>query len=53
MAPYRVVNIGNSHAVKLSDFIYALEKSIGKKAKKTFYQCNQEMSRLRGQILAF
>jgi len=33
-APYRVYNIGNNAPVKLMDFIEALEKKIGKKAKK-------------------
>jgi len=34
VAPFRVVNIGNSKPEKLTDFIAAIEKSIGKKAKK-------------------
>jgi UDP-glucuronate 4-epimerase len=33
-APYRLYNIGNNNSVKLSDFIAAIENSIGKKAKK-------------------
>lgn len=33
-APYKVYNIGNSAPVKLMDFIFALEKSLGKEAKK-------------------
>ena len=33
-APYRVYNIGNSHPVKLLDFIDAIEKNTGKKATK-------------------
>ncbi|MEX9912193.1 NAD-dependent epimerase [Providencia huaxiensis] len=35
-APYRLYNIGNGQPVKLTDFIAALEKSLGKKAIKTF-----------------
>ncbi len=31
-APYRILNIGNSHPVKLMDFVKALEGSLGKKA---------------------
>jgi UDP-glucuronate 4-epimerase len=31
-APYRLYNIGNSNSVKLMDFIYAIEKELGKKA---------------------
>ena len=34
VAPFRVVNIGNSKAVKLIDFIGAIEVAIGKKAVK-------------------
>ena len=33
-APYRLYNIGNNNPVKLMDFIEALEKTLGKKAKK-------------------
>ncbi len=36
VAPWRVVNIGNSDAVQLIDFIEAIEKSTGLKAKKNF-----------------
>ena len=31
-APFRVVNIGNSESVKLTDFIKAIEEAVGKKA---------------------
>jgi UDP-glucuronate 4-epimerase len=31
-APYKVYNIGNSHPVKLMDFIYTIEEVIGRKA---------------------
>jgi len=33
-APYKIYNIGNNNPVKLMDFIEALEKKIGKVAKK-------------------
>ena len=33
-APYHLYNIGNSNPVKLMDFIEAIEKALGKKAKK-------------------
>jgi UDP-glucuronate 4-epimerase len=33
-APYRVYNIGNSNPVLLMDFVEAIEKKIGKEAKK-------------------
>jgi len=35
-APYKVYNIGNSSPVELMDFITAIEKSLGKEAKKNF-----------------
>ena len=35
-APYKVYNIGNSSPVKLMDFITAIEKALGKEAKKEF-----------------
>lgn len=37
-APYRVVNIGNAHQVKLMDFIQALEIALGKKAIYNFVE---------------
>ena len=33
-APYRIVNIGNSDSVKLTDFIDALEDALGQKAQR-------------------
>lgn len=36
IAPYKVYNIGNSNPVNLMDFVYAIEKAIGKEAKKEF-----------------
>ncbi len=33
-APYKIYNIGNNNPVKLMDFITAIEKAIGKEAKK-------------------
>lgn len=35
-APYRVLNIGNHRMVELMDYIAALEKALGKTAKKQF-----------------
>ena len=35
-APYRIYNIGNNSPVGLMDFIEAIEKALGKKAKKNF-----------------
>ena len=32
-APYKIHNIGNSNPVKLTDFIEAIEKALGKKAR--------------------
>ena len=36
VAPWRVVNIGNSQAVQLMDYIAALETALGREAQKTF-----------------
>lgn len=36
VAPFRVVNIGNSKPSQLLDFIHAIEESIGRKADKNF-----------------
>lgn len=36
VAPYRLYNIGNNNPVQLMDFIAALEKTLGKKARKNF-----------------
>ena len=35
-APYKIFNIGNSSPVKLMEYIEALEKAFGRKAKKNF-----------------
>ena len=35
-APYKLYNIGNHSPVKLMDFIEAIEKNLGKKAKKNY-----------------
>ena len=34
VAPYRIVNIGNSDKVRLLDFIEAIEEALGKKARR-------------------
>lgn len=36
IAPYRIVNIGNSEPTKLMDFIVAIEGALGQEAKKNF-----------------
>tara|TARA_Y100000389_G_C17410150_1_gene490405 strand:- start:263 stop:1267 length:1005 start_codon:yes stop_codon:yes gene_type:complete len=36
VAPYRIVNIGNSDKIKLLDFVDAIEDCIGKKAQKNY-----------------
>jgi len=33
-APYRIYNIGNNNPIELTDFIAAIEKALGRKAKK-------------------
>lgn len=35
-APYRIYNIGNSHPIKLLDYIECIEHALGKKAQKEF-----------------
>ncbi len=35
-APWRVYNIGNNKSIQLMDYIHALEKTLGKKAKVNF-----------------
>tara|TARA_B100000963_G_C22576127_1_gene648514 strand:- start:491 stop:1498 length:1008 start_codon:yes stop_codon:yes gene_type:complete len=36
VAPYRIVNIGNSNKVKLTDFIEVIEEALGKKAIRNY-----------------
>jgi UDP-glucuronate 4-epimerase len=36
VAPFRIVNIGNSNKIKLIDFVNAIEKNLNKKAIKNF-----------------
>ena len=36
VAPFRIVNIGNSHKIKLIDFIDAIEESLNKKAIRNY-----------------
>ena len=38
VAPFRVVNIGNSEKIKLLDFIEAIEQNLGKKAIRNYMQ---------------
>ena len=38
VAPYRVVNIGNSDKVRLLDFIDAIEECLGKKAQRNYME---------------
>ena len=35
-APFKIYNIGNNNPVSLMDYIYAIENSLGKEAKKNF-----------------
>lgn len=41
VAPYRVVNVGNSEKVRLLDFIEAIEDALGKKAKRNYMGMQQ------------
>ena len=36
VAPYRVVNIGNSQKVRLLDFVDAIEENLGRKARRNY-----------------
>ena len=36
IAPFRIVNIGNSRSIKLLDYISEIEYAVGKEAKKIF-----------------
>lgn len=38
VAPYRVVNIGNSQTVRLLDFVEAIEEALGRKAKRNLME---------------
>ena len=57
-APYRVYNIGNSHPVRLMDFIAAIETACGHEAKKEFlpmqpgdvYQTNADITLLQAEL---
>lgn len=57
-APYRIYNIGNSHPVKLMDFIQAIEEAIGRLAEKKFfpmqpgdvYQTNADTTALQSEL---
>lgn len=50
-APYKIYNIGNSHPVKLMDFIQAIEGAIGYLQRKYIFRCNREMFIRQMQIL--
>ncbi len=41
VAPYRVVNIGNSEKVRLLDFVDAIEECIGRKAERNYMDMQQ------------
>ncbi len=57
-APYKIYNIGNSHPVKLMDFIQAIEEAIGHPAEKIYlpmqpgdvYQTNADTSALQHEL---
>lgn len=59
-APYKIYNIGNSHPVKLMDFIQAIEEVIGHPAEKVYlpmqpgdvYQTDADTTALQ-QVLGF
>ena len=57
-APYKIYNIGNSHPVKLMDFIQAIEEAIGHPAEKVYlpmqpgdvYQTNADTTALQQEL---
>ena len=57
-APYKIYNIGNSHPVKLMDFIQAIEGAIGHPAEKIYlpmqpgdvYQTNADTTALQNEL---
>lgn len=57
-APYKIYNIGNSHPVKLMDFIHAIEEAIARPAEKIYlpmqpgdvYQTNVDTSALQSEL---
>lgn len=57
-APYKIYNIGNSHPVKLMDFIHAIEETIARPAEKIYlpmqpgdvYQTNADTSALQSEL---
>ena len=57
-APYKIYNIGNSHPVKLMDFIHAIEEAIARPAEKIYlpmqpgdvYQTNADPSALQSEL---
>ena len=57
-APYKIYNIGNSHPVKLMDFIHAIEEAIARPAEKIclpmqpgdVYQTNADTSALQSEL---
>lgn len=58
IAPYKIYNIGNSHPVKLMDFIQAIEDAIGHPAEKIYlpmqpgdvYQTNADTTALQNEL---
>ena len=57
-APYKIYKIGNSHPVKLMDFIHAIEEAIARPAEKIYlpmqpgdvYQTNADTSALQSEL---
>lgn len=58
LAPYKIYNIGNSHPIKLMDFIRTIESVVGCSAKKIFlpmqpgdvYQTNADTTSLEKEL---
>ena len=53
VAPFRVVNIGNSNKVRLEDFIEAIEAATGRKAVRNYMDMQQgDVPRHLGRCVA-
>ena len=53
VAPFRILNIGNTKKISLINFINTLEKELKKKIKKIIYLCKKEMSIQHCQIALY
>jgi UDP-glucuronate 4-epimerase len=50
VAPFRIVNIGNSEKIRLEDFVEAIEQELGKRRFATIWRCKPAMYPPPGQM---